>query len=243
MPRDRIELLFWLLHVSHSTTGVTKRIDKVKMLLESIISQFQLHYYPNCELAVDETMVGFRGGFGAKQYRPDKPTKWGIKCFTLADSSNGYVLNVLVYTGADTLDQASNAILPQPARVVLHLAEPYLGRGHHLFTDRYYTSLPLAQSLHALYTSFTGTSMKNRTNLPDEIRGQLRIVQGQVIAYRANHLLALAWLADKKKRPVIMLSTSSSAAVATIASHNSHTHTTSTSGRQLQSPHERCRHS
>ena len=60
-------------------------------------------YYPGRELAVDETMVGFRGRFAAKQYMPNKPTKWGIKCFTLADSANGYVLNVLVYTGRDTL--------------------------------------------------------------------------------------------------------------------------------------------
>ena len=37
MPRDRFQLLYWLLHVSHSTTGVAKRIDKVKMLMESII--------------------------------------------------------------------------------------------------------------------------------------------------------------------------------------------------------------
>ena len=53
-------------------------------------------------------MVGFRGRFAAKQYMPNKPTKWGIRCFTLADSANGYVLNVLVYTGRDTLEDASN---------------------------------------------------------------------------------------------------------------------------------------
>ena len=84
-------------------------------------------------------MVGFRGRFAAKQYMPSKPTKYGIKAFVLADSMHGYVLNTLVYTGADTLDDASpiHSTLPQPARIVLHLIEPYKGKGHTVYTDRY----------------------------------------------------------------------------------------------------------
>ncbi len=47
-------------------------------------------------------MIGFRGWFCGKQYCPKKPVKWGIKTFTIADSKNGYLLDTLVYTGADT---------------------------------------------------------------------------------------------------------------------------------------------
>ena len=36
---------------------------------------------------------------------------------------------------------------------------------------------------------------------------------GKVVAYRADHLLTLAWQAEKKKKPVIMLSTTCSAAM------------------------------
>ena len=181
MARDRFEFLFWLLHVSHSDSAEEKRIDKVALLLKSLLTRFRRHYYPGRELAVDKTMVGFRGRFAAKQYMPNKPTKWGIKWFALADSANGYVLNVLVYTDRDTLEDASNESFPQPARVVLHVAEPYLVCGHHLFTDRYYTSLPLAQTLHSLQTGFTGTAVKNHADLPDDIRGNLRLEHGQVL--------------------------------------------------------------
>ena len=52
--------------------------------------------HPSSNLSVDETMVGFRGQFGAKQYIPNKPTKYGIKAFTLADSKNGYILDALI---------------------------------------------------------------------------------------------------------------------------------------------------
>ena len=79
-----------------------KRVDKVKLLHNCLITKFQARFYPGQELAVDETMVGFRGRFGAKQYMLQKPVKSGIKCFTLADNSTGYVLNTFVYTGTDT---------------------------------------------------------------------------------------------------------------------------------------------
>ena len=62
-------------------------------------STFQARFHPGQELADDETMVWFRGRFGAKQYMLQKLTKSGIKCF---DSSTGYVLTTFVYTGADT---------------------------------------------------------------------------------------------------------------------------------------------
>ena len=74
-----------------------------------------------------------------KQYMLKKPTKWRIKCFSLADSSNGYIVNVLPYTGRETLDKANfqYQALPQPAQVVLRYLEPYLDQGWHVFTDQY----------------------------------------------------------------------------------------------------------
>ena len=72
------------------------------------ISNFKRNMHPSRNVSVDETMVGFRGRFGAKQYIPTKPSKYGIKAFTLADSNNGYILDILVYTGADTLPSSQN---------------------------------------------------------------------------------------------------------------------------------------
>ena len=123
-----------------------------------------------------------------------------------------------MYTCADTLDEACYKTLPQPARIVLQLIEPYIGCGHHIFTDHYYSSLPLASTLHSLNTSFTGTINKNRVYLPVDVRGPLHKRYGEVVAYRADHLLTLAWLALKKKKPVIMLSTTCSAAI-TVLTH------------------------
>ena len=96
MSRDRFELIFWMLHASHTTTSTPKRIDKIRMLLDILLSKFQANYIPRRNLAIDETMLRFQGRFVGKQYMPKKPVKWGIKAFSLADSTNGYILNVLL---------------------------------------------------------------------------------------------------------------------------------------------------
>ena len=195
--------------------------NKVKALLDLLIPKFQTSYKPPCNLSVDETMVGFRGRFGAKQYMPSKPTKYGIKAFTMADSEHGYMLNVLVYTGKDTLEEADEefANLPQPGRIVMYLTKPYLGKGHHVFCDRYYSSIPLAEALTKHLTAMTGTIIKNRTDLPDTIRSlAFRLSDNEVIAFRDNCLLVLGWRAAQKKKPLFTLTTDCSANVIPVAS-------------------------
>ena len=157
-------MVFWMLHVSHSQSSPPRRIDKLNAFMQSLVANFQCIYKPSRELAADETMVGFRGRFGPLQYMPNK-------AFTLADAAHGYMFDILVYAKSDTLSTASLTYTspppppppppPQPARVVLQ---------HHIFTDRYYTSIPLANSLYQRLIGFTGTVMRNRVALPEEIR-------------------------------------------------------------------------
>ena len=45
-------------------------------------------------------MIAFKGRLSFRQYLPAKPTKYGIKGWMAADSSNGYVVNFSVYLGS-----------------------------------------------------------------------------------------------------------------------------------------------
>lgn len=45
---------------------------------------------------------------------------------------------------------------------------------------------------------------------------------GEVTAFCAIDCLALAWMAEKRKAPVIMLSSAATAEVVTVHSHNCH---------------------
>ena len=74
-PRNRFEQIFWMLHVSRDDpTNPQKKINKVKEILDLLLPRFQKCLSPGRNLSVDETMVGFRGRFGAKQYMPAKPS-------------------------------------------------------------------------------------------------------------------------------------------------------------------------
>ena len=61
MPRDRFELIFWMLHCSHSVTTPAKWIDKVRTFLDMLLRRFQQKYTPGQNLAIDESMLRFRG--------------------------------------------------------------------------------------------------------------------------------------------------------------------------------------
>ena len=105
MARDHFQEISWMLHVG-APGVIEKKIDKVKPLLDILLPHFQQLWVPSQNLAVYETVVGFRGRLNYIQYMPQKPTKWGIKAFTLADGANGYFLNTIPYTGAQTLENA-----------------------------------------------------------------------------------------------------------------------------------------
>ena len=91
--------------------------------------------------------------------------------------------------------------LPQPARIVLTLSSDYLDQGRTIYTDRYYTSIPLAQTLESLQTSFMGTCVRNRQQIPQIFReNKFHLSDGEVRAFRSGHVLALAWRALVKRK-------------------------------------------
>ena len=67
MSRERFNLIFWLLHLSHTKGAQPQRIHKVKAFLDLLLANFQVSYNPSREISVDETIVGFRAP------RPPKP--------------------------------------------------------------------------------------------------------------------------------------------------------------------------
>ena len=58
---------------------------------------FMSEYNTHEELSIDEAMIPFKGRLSIKQYMKDKPTKWGVKVFVLADARNGYTVRLQVY--------------------------------------------------------------------------------------------------------------------------------------------------
>ena len=211
MSRDRFLQIFWNLHLCNPnpvSSSSSPRNSKIQPLLDLLSPRFETTFKPGKCVAVDEAMISFKGRASFRQYIRGKPHPFGIKAFVLADSKTGYVFRLRIYFGKET-DLVVNPTLLQTTRIVLTLCEPYEGLGHHVFTDRYYTSPELAMELERRGLAFTGTVQTNRRGMPLAIKcsGKRGMAQGSVRAYRAGKMMAIQW---QDKRTVTILSTTGS---------------------------------
>ena len=143
-----------------------------------------------------------------KQYIKNKPTKWGFKCFTLCDSNNAYICRFDLYTGR----QDNDGIHGATHQVVMNLIDPYLDQGYHLFTDNFYTSHDLAESLIDRSTALVGTVQSKRRGFPDRLKNVKEMQRygqrGDMRFEREGNIVYIQWL---DKRVVTVLSTIHSA--------------------------------
>lgn len=142
MPRNRFELILRFWHFSDNLKApVDDRIYKVRGLIERLVKNYQSVMEPGEYMAIDESMVPFRGRLKFRQYIPGKAHKYGVKLFKICEV-NGYTHDVNVYAGKNKVNGKGLA-----CRVVLELSNPFLNAGRTIVTDNFYTSLPLANEL------------------------------------------------------------------------------------------------
>ena len=171
---------------------------KIKPVLEHVRKNC-LKVEPEEKSSVDEQMVAFKGRLGIKQYIKNKPTKWGIKIFSIAGSS-GIIYDFLVYIGRGTVN--NNRGLGIGCEVVLKLAECLpKDKNYKLFFDNWFTSLPLLVELKKKGILGTGTIRQNRMlkcPLPDN-KQMKKKERGSYVAYYdiANDLCVVKWLDNR----------------------------------------------
>ena len=113
-PRDRFFQIFGVFHAGAINSSV--RRDKIQPLLDRLSPIFQTAYTTGQHLAIDESIIAFKGRIGCLQYIKGKPHPWGIKAYVLADSVSGYVYKLCIYYGRET--ELIRPELPHTARVV-----------------------------------------------------------------------------------------------------------------------------
>ncbi|MGH0118120.1 UNVERIFIED_CONTAM: hypothetical protein FKN15_044422 [Acipenser sinensis] len=212
--RSRFLQIFWMLHLSPPPTQVPQtafvsRGQKVRNVVSYIDTKCRELFIPGRDICIDESTVGFKGRIIFKCYNPQKPTKWGMRVFVLADCETGYVSAIVPYFGSPTTDSLLRPDMPFSSRIVLHLCETLLqttnGHGFHLFTDRFYTGYDLAMELLKIKIHLTGTVMANRRGLPAPVKQGLKLKKNETVSFsKDNKVMVLGW---KDKRLVLMLST------------------------------------
>jgi hypothetical protein len=88
---------------------------------------FREVYYPQENVAIDESLIKCRGRLCYIQFNPWKRARFGIKVYKICESASAYCLRFSIYTGKK-LDQAkSQGILSSKAIVIELLFQTVLG--------------------------------------------------------------------------------------------------------------------
>ena len=96
-----------------------------------------------------------------KQYNPKKPDKWGFKASVLSESKSGYVLDWTLYAGKTENAAAADDDASVTHRIVRSLMADHIGKGHELYIDSYYTSVPIAVELSTQLSQYIQYSMSS----------------------------------------------------------------------------------
>ncbi|MGH0181047.1 UNVERIFIED_CONTAM: hypothetical protein FKN15_005685 [Acipenser sinensis] len=174
MSRDKFLFCLANLHLNNNKNQKKKdepgydSLFKVRPVLTKVESLLTKYYVLNEFIAIDESLVGLKN---------KKHHRFGIKLWVLADSTNGYVYKLKVYTGAS--DDTEKSELGQPYDV-MSLMDGLLDKGHTLITDNFYTSVPLTSVFTYQHeTQLIDTLRGNRKYLPSVPKCKV----GEQVAY------------------------------------------------------------
>ncbi len=200
MPRNRFQTLLKFWHFNDSTGEPDRaspdrdRIYKIRPVVDHLFEHFQLAYVPEKQLAVDESLLLWKGRLLFRQYIPLKRARFGIKLFC-ACAKSGYTYRFRIYTGKEDPATNYNQVLPghmhefgKTEKVVLHLLLPLLDQGYHVFMDNWFTSSHLYMYLHHRSTLATGTARSNR--VPKGLRAHRLKEVGDLVAFAAGPILS-----------------------------------------------------
>ena len=202
MSRDRYAFLLRNLYFSKVQLRSSNRLTKIKEFCDKLCSSFDNCFIPFRNLCIDENLLLYKGRLSFKQYIPSKRNRFGIKTFVLCDCKTGFVLNVVVYAGSNSdITKINYKYLGKSAEVVLTLLKSYLGKGHTLFVDNWYTSPTLFSYLYNNKTNACGTVKPRRRNMPIM---KEKLKNGEMCFRSSSNMIAVKW---EDKREVYMLST------------------------------------
>lgn len=203
--RDRFFQIFGALYVGDPESTTKK--GKIQPLLDRLCAAFNAVHTPDRHIAIDESVISFKGRVSFRQYLKGKPHPWGMKAYVLSESKSGYLQGVCVYYGRET-ELIDRDDLGQTPRVVLTLVQGLHNKGYDLYVDRYYTSPLLATELQKVGITVTGTMQTNRKGVPTAVKRGRKEPVGTVHAFRSDDGTGdILVLTRMDKRKIVMLST------------------------------------
>ena len=178
LPWKRYFTILAMLHVvDPATEDPENKLHEVESFIQDFKTLCKSLYVPQKYVTIDERMVKSHHRSGFHQFIKDKPTKWGIKLWVLADSANGYTVDFNIYIGKAAGQNIGEHGLGYD--VVMRLMDPYFGLGYHLFVDNFYSSVTLFKHLYNRGVLATGTILEQRRSFPPALKNSKEWAKGQ----------------------------------------------------------------
>lgn len=191
LSHDRYLAILSNLHFcDNENVDQNDRLFKIRLIIDHFRQKFKDSLYPFENLAIDESLILFKGRLSFRQYIPSKRHRFGIKFFVLADCETGYILDFIIYTGSSTEIKEHDPALKIGGNIVMTLTESYWNKGHKLFIDNWYTSPALAEALFEKRTNVCGTVKANKLHMPVFTK---KMERGDIECFSTDHLLVLQW--------------------------------------------------
>nr|XP_045604935.1 piggyBac transposable element-derived protein 4-like [Procambarus clarkii] len=169
------------------------RMIKLSTIITYLTNKFGSYYVPNQALSLDEGTMSWRGRLSFKVYNPNKPDKYGVKLYMLAEAGTGYIIDFEVYSGVGKTT----------VETVMGLMRPLLNKGYHLYMDNYYNSVHLTELLreNGVYTCGT---LRLQRGAPKELQqlAKGKFAVDQTIFRRKDNTFVILW---KDKRVVSVI--------------------------------------
>jgi len=124
IPFKRFVLLSKFLHFTNNENlPENDRLRKIAPVLNHLQQNFREVYYPQENVAIDESLIKFKGRLCYIQFNPQKRARFGIKIYKVCESVSGYCSGFSIHTGEKPDQAATQGILSSEA-IVIELMEP-----------------------------------------------------------------------------------------------------------------------
>ncbi|CAH1967799.1 unnamed protein product [Acanthoscelides obtectus] len=156
------------------------KLYKVRPLLKSMSEAFGKCMLPSREVAIDESLIKFKGRSSLKQYMPKKSTKRGYKVWMLADK-NGYCLKFDIYTGKPSGDVEKNL----GSRILKQLCEGLENKNYLVYIDNFFNEVELMEDPKNMHIHARGTVNSSRRNIP-KFKSDKNMKRGDIEWFTSN---------------------------------------------------------
>ena len=149
ISHDKMVLLEKFLHFDDNEElgDSYNKAAKIQPVLEKLVKRFKLLYKLERNISIDESILLW------KDCIPKKRSRFGLKAFVLSEGSIGYVWNVILYIGRDTMLSENIDSNYHATKVVLTLMKGLLHKGHCVYIRNWYTSIEICNVLNTATTA------------------------------------------------------------------------------------------